>query len=978
MQKQRLIDHWEHYTGSLGGVWEVWRADKLNNHYNVPWHAVKLPHSYNGLDVMDPDSKYYQGPGWYRTRLAIDNPYSEGRTLLLFEGAGQRSRVYVYTQEVGSHLGGYDEFTVDITEAAAEAAGMERYGGVVPVAVMCDNTRELETIPSDASDFNLYGGLYRYVNLVYVPAVSLRHVHVEPVLQPDGKCLVRVRGTLYNPAGKTERLRVEVRIRDACGQVVLERLADAGQPWEGASELARFEIEKPEMWSPDRPYLYRCEVTLSSEAYGKTVESAAFGVRAFEFVRNGPFLLNGERLLLLGTHRHEDHAGVGAAMTEEQIREEMRLIKEMGANFIRLGHYQQSRIVLDCCDELGLLVWEEIPWCRGGLGGEAYRQMCRDMLTAMIEQHYNHPSIILWGLGNENDWECDFDYFDQQDIRAFMKELHELSHALDSNRLTAIRRCEFCKDIIDVYSPSIWAGWYRGIYTDYEASSRQAFENVQSFFHMEWGADNLARRHVERPFTGFEFIPRGEGGTDERDGDYLLTGGEPRVSRDGDWSETYFCDMIDWYLKSQEKMDWLTGAAQWAFKDFATPVRPDSPIPYLNMKGIVERDFTKKEAYYVFQSYWTQEPMLRLYGHTMPVRWGEAGEKKRIKVYSNCEEVELILNGVSLGMKRRDSADFPCAGLRWDTVLAAGENHVRAIGVRNGVTVEDSLTFVYQTEAWGAPAKLRLQAERQADGMVYVEALAVDPAGVPCLDAVHFVRFGISGDGRLVDNLGTVRGSRLIQLACGRAGIVFDPTGALPAAITETGFFSAGGPSSATGGGAAGAAGLVGLAEGAGAAGPVGLAEGAGAAGPVGLAEGAGAAGPVGLAEGAGAAGAVRLAEGAGAAGPVGLAGGAGAAGPVRIAEGAGAAGPVRLVEGAGAAGPVGLAEGAGAAGPVGLAEGAGAAGPVGLADGAGAAGCAGLSEATGTGGRSGAVSVISVKCEGLPTAFLTWGLHKQ
>lgn len=117
MIKHRLIDNWQHHRGSLGGPWEVWRQDKLQNHYNVPWHEVELPHTYNGLDVLDPDGKYYQGQGWYRTLLKLNNPYPQGRTLLHFEGAGQRSDVYVYTKKVGSHLGGYDEFTIDITEA---------------------------------------------------------------------------------------------------------------------------------------------------------------------------------------------------------------------------------------------------------------------------------------------------------------------------------------------------------------------------------------------------------------------------------------------------------------------------------------------------------------------------------------------------------------------------------------------------------------------------------------------------------------------------------------------------------------------------------------------------------------------------------------------------------------------------------------------------------------------------------------------
>jgi beta-galactosidase len=794
--KQRLIGNWEHHRGSLGGPWEVWRQDKLQNHYNVPWHGVELPHTYNGLDVLDPDGKYYQGQGWYRTKLKLDNPYKQGRTLLHFEGAGQRTDVYVYTNKVGSHLGGYDEFTVDITDAAEEARALERYDGCTPIAVACDNSRELETIPSDASDFNLYGGIYRYVNVVYVPAVSLERIHVETALTPNlESCRVAVRAALYNPQQLKDELELTIRLNGPDG-TELTAFTIRSQPWTGMKELAVHELIQPKLWTTGQPDLYSCTVELGSDKSenGRTKQTERFGVRSFEFVKHGPFKLNGERLLLRGTHRHEDHAGVGPAMTEEMIRTEMHLIKDMGANFIRLGHYQQSRIVLDLCDELGILVWEEIPWCRGGLGGEQYRKQCRDMLTAMIEQHFNHPSVILWGLGNENDWECDFDYFDQQDIRVFMKELHDLSHQLDPSRLTAIRRCEFCKDIIDVYSPSIWAGWYRGIYTDYEESSRQAFENVDSFFHMEWGADNLATRHVEKTFTGFEFIKQGDANTDERDGDYLLTGGEPRVSRDGDWSETYFCEMIDWYLKSQEKMDWLTGAAQWAFKDFATPVRPDSPIPYLNMKGIIERDFTKKDAYYVYQSYWTEQPMARIYGHTMPVRWGQVDEIKMIKVYSNCSEAELFLNGVSLGIKKRDSQNFPAAGLRWETVLQPGTNRVKVVGTKHGVMVADELSFEYQTQSWERPVKLRLNAQHQSDGRILVEALAYDEHDVLCLDAADFVRFGLTGDGKLIDRQGTVHGSSLIQLTNGRARILVDPSGGAAASVPITGFVSAGGP----------------------------------------------------------------------------------------------------------------------------------------------------------------------------------------
>jgi beta-galactosidase len=446
----------------------------------------------------------------------------------------------------------------------------------------------------------------------------------------------------------------------------------------------------------------------------------------------------------------------------------MKLIKEMGANFIRLGHYQQSRIVLDLCDSLGLLVWEEIPWCRGGLGGDTYKTQAKRMLTNMIEQHYNHPSVILWGLGNENDWPGDFAEFDQQKIRAFMKELHDLSHQLDDSRLTSIRRCDFCKDIVDVYSPSIWAGWYRGVYTEYKSITETEFGKTDHFFHAEWGGDSHAGRHSENPDNALQKIRTGNG-ADERAGDASLFGGAARVSKDGDWSESYMVNLFDWHLKEQQTMPWLTGSAQWVFKDFATPIRPENPVPYVNQKGVIERDFTPKESYYVFQSYWAAKPMAHIYGHSWPVRWGADGEAKTVKVYSNCDEAELWVNGKSYGTKKRNSQDFPAAGLRWEVVFAKGENKVNVIARKNKIQVRDSITVQYQAEQWGKPAKLQLEKTAMENGIATVQVTLLDDKNNTCLDAAQFVRFGLTGDGQLIDDLGTSSGSRYVQLYNGRA-----------------------------------------------------------------------------------------------------------------------------------------------------------------------------------------------------------------
>ena len=769
--KTRLTDNWLYLRGDIGNIWEAVRPASPGTSESVPlWTPVTLPHCFNATDAVDPDLNYYQGPGWYKTLLDINNPYPNGRILLDFEGAGQKTEVYIYTTLVATHTGGYDEWTADITEAvqafAATPECAKRFGGKIPLSIRCDNSRDAEMIPSDLSDFNVYGGLYRYLNLVYVPEVSIERIQIDA--NPDKelkKGTLSVHAFFYNPAD-VRKATANIIIKDPSGKVILSEEKEV-LPL-GKAALLATTVRKPELWSDEHPQLYTCEVRLKhNNQEQKAVER--FGFRRFEFIEKGPFMLNGSRLLLRGTHRHEDHAGVGSAMTESQMRQEMTLMKQMGVNFIRLGHYQQSGIILSLCDELGILVWEEIPWCRGGLGGERYQAQAKRMLESMIHTHYNHPAVIIWGLGNENDWPNVFPEFDKGKIRTFMKELHDLAHQLDDNRVTAIRRCDFCKDIVDVYSPSIWAGWYRGIFTDYKNASYHEMQQVKHFFHAEWGGDCHARRHAEDPFINLDKIEAGKG-TDERAGDASLYGGSARASKDGDWSESYMVRLIDWHLKEQETMDWLTGSAYWPFKDFSTPVRPENPVPYVNQKGVVERDLTPKETYYVFQSYWTKKPMIHIYGHTWPVRWGKADEQKEILVYSNCPQVELLVNGVSQGMKKRNSQDYPAAGLHWKCRLQAGENTVIARS-KGKEEVADTLRFVYETRTWGTPARLQTKVTSCGTDLSLVEVQIVDAQGVPCLNTKNFIELGLTGDGKLIENQGTSIGSRKVQAYNGRAAI---------------------------------------------------------------------------------------------------------------------------------------------------------------------------------------------------------------
>lgn len=770
-QKERLNEGWLFLKQDLGNIWEAVRPADKGNPETVPlWTEVTLPHCFNSEDSVDPDVNYYQGAGWYKKMLTLNNPYENGRILLHFEGVGQKTDVYIYTEKVESHIGGYDEWIVDITDAvnrfkkSTEAA---RFKGKIPLSIRCDNTRDTEMIPSDLSDFNIYGGIYRYLNLVYTPTIAISSVKVEASVDEKGKeGKLNIKASFANKS-TVNKATLEIQIYDPKGNVIKKTTLNI-QDFND-KDILSINIPKPALWSVQTPKLYSCKLTLNSDT-GEMICEEVFGFRHFEFKEKGPFFLNGKRLLLRGTHRHEDHAGVAAAMTEEQIIQEMQMMKDMGVNFIRLGHYQQSRIVLEQCDKLGILVWEEIPWCRGGLGGEVYKEQARRMLTNMITQHHNHPSVILWGLGNENDWPNDFPKFDKEAIRAFMKELHGLSHKLDDTRLTSIRRCDFCKDIVDVYSPSIWAGWYRGIYTDYKNVSHNEMQQVKHFLHVEWGGDNHARRYAEDPYIGLDKIETGNK-ADERAGDASLYGGTARASKDGDWSESYIVDLIDWHLKEQETMPWLTGAAYWPFKDFSTPVRPENPVPYMNQKGVVERDFTPKEAYYVFQSYWTDKPMIHIFGQNWQTRWGRADEMKLTKVYSNCDKVELFLNGVSLGVKKRDSQDFPAAGLRWKSLFKPGKNVLKAVGTKGKSVIEDSIEFEYETRQFGTPTRIEARITEIDENHVWIEAELRDRNDVVCLDSHDYIHFESSGNGELIKNQGTSTGSDKVQAFNGKAKI---------------------------------------------------------------------------------------------------------------------------------------------------------------------------------------------------------------
>ncbi|SHG14832.1 beta-galactosidase [Salegentibacter echinorum] len=748
--KSNLNENWSYLENNSTKLQEVQQA--------TSWESISLPHTWNDEDVMDSEPGYRRDASWYKKSLELSEISKDKVYQLYFEGANITTDVYVNGEKAGEHVGGYLGFKIDITNFIKK--------GENEILVRVDNGFNPEVIPSQKNDFFIYGGITRDVWLLEIPNTHLKNLKVKTPQVSAEKASLEVDVDLKNTA-KT-KLSVTAQLIDPEGKTVAEKTTDLNGE---DGSLVFNEIKKPQLWDTKNPNLYKVIVSLKRD--GKTIDrlEERMGFRWFEFKKNGPFYLNGERLLIRGTHRHEEHAGVGAAVSNEQHRKDMEAIKKMGANFVRLGHYSQDPEIYKACDELGLLVWDELPWSRGGLGNEKWEENTKELLEGMINQNFNHPSIIIWSLGNEIYWLPDFEDGDNtKKINSFLQELNGLAHKLDPSRKTAIRKYYEGSHIVDVFSPSIWSGWYSGSYKSYGKAVDKYKKEYNHFLHAEYGGSSHLGRHTENPITG-EGIVKSDGWEEE-----IVQTEVKNIAQIGDWSENYIVDLFDWHLRISETDPTFVGNAQWAFKDFGTPLRPENAIPYMNQKGLVDRDGKPKDAYYVFKSYWSDDPFVYIESHTWKERQGPKDLERTISVFSNIEEVEFFHDGKSLGKKQKDINKFPASGLTWDVQFKEGDNKLVAKGkIRDGKTFTDTLTVNYRFKKNSGVEALELSAKQLDNGNYLVTALAVDDEGLRALDYEERVYFQALAGGKTIKNQGTPTGSEIIEMANGKASIEVIP-----------------------------------------------------------------------------------------------------------------------------------------------------------------------------------------------------------
>lgn len=396
------------------------------------WEPIDLPHTWNALDANDKNSGYRRSSSWYKKYLRI--PKFDGAVHLYFEGVNMESTVYINGHKAGGHVGGYVGFEVDITDFV-------KPGKTNEILVWVDNSENLHIIPSQTSENVIFGGITRDVWAKFYPEVSLRTIHISTPDVSKKIATTKVQVQVNSKLQEEVPVKVVAALIDPAGNKRSSSSIKATvQPGISLLPIKLTDLEEPQLWSPDSPDLYSILVSLEADDI-KDQMSERFGYRWYKFEEYGPFHLNGELLDLRGMHRYEERGDLGIVLPNSLHRKDMELLKEEGANFVRLAHHPHDPEVYRACDELGLLIWDEFPWCCGGVGSEDWQANTERLLKEQISQNFNNPSIILWAFGSELEWlQNAGDFEDVEKLRNYVSRLNDIAFEYDPYRPTSMRK----------------------------------------------------------------------------------------------------------------------------------------------------------------------------------------------------------------------------------------------------------------------------------------------------------------------------------------------------------------------------------------------------------------------------------------------------------------------------------------------------------------------------------------------------------
>lgn len=562
--------------------------------------SVSLPHTWNAVDGQDGGNDYYRGTCWYRLALEVPELADGEKAYLEFDGAAMTADVYLNGEKLAHHEGGYSRFRAELTGKLAET------DNVLLVAV--DNSDNGRVYPQKA-DFTFYGGLYRMVRLVIVP-----ECHFAMDYYGGNGMKVTPEVTMTGDDKQSANAVVTVEVWTAGGaeyvDITVAEETKRAEVTEGYAK-AEFSLSEVHLWDGvDDPYLY----TAKAELAGGDMVETRFGCRSFCIDAQKGFILNGRPYPLRGVSRHQDRAGAGNALTYEMHKEDMDIIREMGANTLRLAHYQHAQDFYDLCDEEGIVVWAEIPYITMHMSGG--RENTVSQMKELVIQNYSHPSIVCWGLSNEITAASAVN----EELLANHRELNEVCHALDKTRKTVIANVFMLEtdspilEIPDINSYNLYFGWYVGemIQTDEFFDEYHSKYPDRCIGFSEYGADANPAYHSSKPDRG-------------------------------DYTEEYQCLYHEHMLRMIEERPWLWATHVWNMFDFAADGRDEGGKHGENQKGLVTIDRKlKKDAFYLYKAYWSKEAFVRLCGRRYVER---AEDVTEVKVYSNQPSVSLYVDG---------------------------------------------------------------------------------------------------------------------------------------------------------------------------------------------------------------------------------------------------------------------------------------------------------------------------------------------
>ena len=669
-------DAFQRITYTINDDWKFSSDDAPNAEKRetsaANWEKVNLPHTWNAKDAFDDVPGFRRGISWYRKTLRLNGDLKNKRIFLFFEGANQVADVYVNDKFVGEHIGGYTAFSFDVTDYI-------KYDEPNLVAVKVDNSFNAD-IPPLTADFNFYGGIYRDVWLIAADNVHFKvtdfassGVQITTPNLSDASGTVSVRGTIENSSANSRQLEIVSSIIDADGKEVaaVSSKLEIKPTSEANFEQTTKPISSPKLWSPDVPYLYSVKTTVREN--GKILDDVAnpLGFRRYQFDAEKGFFLNGKHLDLRGTNRHQDYAGMGSAVPDEIHVRDMEIIKNAGFNFVRLAHYPQDPAVLRAADRLGVLIWEEVPLVNYITISPAFNKNAATMLTEMIRQHRNHPAVILWGYMNEIYLRVPKENAEniKKETVELAKNLDKLAHMEDATRPTTIAfhgSDEYNKtglaDIPNIIGWNIYSGWYSKDFADFGKF-----------------IDDQHQRFPKRPLIISEY-----GGNS----DLRLHSTKPRRF---DSTTEYQRMLHESYLAQINARPFIAGSALWSEFDFGSEYRGEN-MPHVNNKGLVTFDRQPKDVYYFYQANLSKEPVLHIAARDWKYRAETSLAAQKIDVYSNLPEVELFLNGTSLGKKQPDALHKTT----WEVGFRDGENALFAAGVKNNLPITDTAQISYK------------------------------------------------------------------------------------------------------------------------------------------------------------------------------------------------------------------------------------------------------------------------------------------